>query len=56
MSIGKDIQLKGTELKGKVVRLYLAKDIEFSRPNDLWWVEWEDGRNGIIELEKDIEK
>ena len=55
MSIGRKIKLKNSELKGKVVGLYLAKNKNFYRPNDLWWVEWDNGSKGIIELERDIE-
>jgi hypothetical protein len=52
--IGKDVTLKqDKEFTGKVDKLYLPKDITRSRPNDLYFIVWNNGKTGICE-EKDL--
>jgi hypothetical protein len=52
--IGRKVTLKhDNSYVGIIDRLYLPKDIKYYRPNDLYWVIWDNGCNGICE-EKDL--
>ena len=37
-------------LYGIIKRLYLPANPNRCREYDLWWVDWDDGRNGIVEI------
>lgn len=56
--VGKRICLKlngkQTELKGYISYLWLPADTEKQRPNNLWYADWDDGSNGILDEKKDI--
>ena len=57
--IGKKIELKpkytsGEVFKGEIVCLWLPKDEKSFRDDDLWYVKWLNGKDGVIELKQII--
>jgi hypothetical protein len=49
-----NVQLKSnSEFIGVVKCLWLPSNENRNRKNDLWWVEWNNGKFGIVE-EKDV--
>jgi len=53
--IGKKIQLKpkfGEDFQGEISCLWLPKDKNAFRDCDLWYVKWNNGKDGIIELKQ----
>lgn len=48
------VQLKKSDLKGKIICLWLPLDESVLRKNDLWLVEWENGKTGLVE-ERDVD-
>ena len=53
--INKRVQLKDKEyahLVGTIQELYLLADERRNRPNNLYWVLWDNGRRGVCEIKQ----
>ena len=52
--VGKKVKLKEDVGEGTIIGLWLPADLKYSRKEPLWYIDWESGSNGFVEL-KDLD-